>query len=721
MKNVFKLFGVIALVAIIGFSMAACSDGGGGGGGGPDPVMHTITFDANGGTIDGTATKDIQVEDGKKVKMPNDPVNSPKIFWGWFDNKTPPYGNIFTGTIPVTADKTVYARWDDTAPPEQFDVTFDANGGKFEDGKTTQVIKVYRGDTVIPPWATNGDYMVSGWNTQADGNGTAFDKDEPITAALTVYAQWKKPEDMPVKDRWGKWIEPGSTATLEYSVDDDGVCTITVGGAAQPNNETDNWGRWKAQAIYFYTAKAGKSYTYKFEARTESGTRKLSFQYLTDNEKEIYKSREILLTNEPQTYTVYGGLLSKDAENHVEFQCADQLGTFYVKMLEIKEYIMNPGNEPFTNIDEMTAWLDSQPDNTAATAYTIKLNISGDLGGDIDTPGSVGYVLKGSGKYVNLDLSGSTITSINVHAFFWYTNLTGITIPDSVTSIWDQAFAFCLNLTAINVASGNTNYSSEQGVLYNKDKTTLVAYPGKKSGAFTIPNSVTSIEGAAFQCCQSLTGITIPNSVESIGYMAFQYCAGLTSVAIPDSVTDIDGGAFAACGNLTAINVGSGNTNYSSEQGILYNKSKTTLMQYPAGKTGSSFAIPNSVTSIGVEAFMDCKNLISITIPNGVTSIGSYAFESCTSLTSIIIPASVTSIDGGAFGSCSSLTSVIFQGTIAADSFGFVYDDGDGNVYVSSPFDGDLRDKFYADDEDNGTPGTYTRTSGSSTTWTKQP
>ena len=525
------------------------------------------------------------------------------------------------------------------------------------------------------------------------------------------------PEKKPVKDRWGKWIADDATATLVYSVDDDGVCTITVGGTAQPNNETDDWGRWKAQALYFYTAKAGKSYTYKFQAWTESGTRKLSFQYLTDNKEKIYKNREILLTNESQTYTVYGGLLSKNVENQVEFQCADQLGTFYVKMLEIKEYIMTSGNEPFTNIDEMAAWLDSQPDNTAATAHTIKLNISGDLGGDIDTPGSVGYVLSGSGKYVNLDLSGSTITSINDMAFFWYTNLTGITIPNSVTSIGHAAFAFCTSLTAINVDSGNINYSSDQGVLYNKDKTTLVAYPGKKSGAFTIPNSVTRIENNAFQCCQSLTGITIPNSVESIGSLAFQYCAGLTSVAIPNSVTYIDEfGAFAACGSLTAINVDSGNANYSSDQGVLYDKSKTTLMQYPAGKTGSSFAIPNSVTSIGVEAFMDCKSLISITIPNGVTSIESYAFESCTSLTTITIPGSVTSIDGGAFGNCNSLTSVIFQGTIPADSFGYVDDD-----YIQSPFDGDLRDKFYAEDEDNGTPGTYTRPSGSSTTWTKQP
>jgi len=444
-------------------------------------------------------------------------------------------------------------------------------------------------------------------------------------------------EDKPVKDRWGKYIEPDSTATLEYSVADDGVCTITVGGIAQPNNETDNWGRWKAHADYFYTAKAGKIYTYTFEARTESGTRKLSFQYLTDNNDKIYKSREILLTDELQTYTVYGGLLSKGAADCVQLQCADQLGTFYVKMLEIKEYIFTPGNETFTNIDEMEAWLDNKPDNTAATAYTIKLNVS-DLGGDTETLGSVGYVLKRTTKYINLDLSGSTITSIGDYAL---------------------------------------------------DRTALTS--------ITIPDSVTSIGGCAFQLCESLTSITIPDSVTDIGSLAFQYCTILTNVTIPASVTDIDGGVFAGCASLTAINVDSGNTEYCSDQGILYDKDKTTLIQYPAGKTDNSFVIPNSVIDIWRNAFEFCK-LTSITIGSGVSSI--YAW---------------------AFGSCTRLTSVTFQGTIAADYFGDVYVDEDGDVFIYSPFDGDLRDKFYAEDEDNGTPGTYTRPSGSSTTWTKQP
>jgi len=145
------------------------------------------------------------------------------------------------------------------------------------------------------------------------------------------------PENKPVKDRWGKWVADDATATLVYSVDNDGVCTITVGGTAQPNDESDEWGRWKAQAQYDYTTVAGKSFTYTFEAWTASGTRDFAFVYCVDDVNKVYLAELISLTTTRQTYTVNGQPLSKNPYQHVQFECADQLGTFYVKMLGIKE------------------------------------------------------------------------------------------------------------------------------------------------------------------------------------------------------------------------------------------------------------------------------------------------------------------------------------------------------------------------------------------------
>jgi len=164
-----------------------------------------------------------------------------------------------------------------------------------------------------------------------DGGNNVSPVDEPIPGNEPI-----PPEDKPVQDRWGKWIDEDSTATLDYSVDDDGVCTITVGGTAMPHNETDGWYRWKANASYEYTAKAGVNYVYTFEAWTESGTRELSFQYNTDSDEEIYLYQIISITSTRTTYTVYGEALSNGALNHVEFQCANQLGTFYVKIIDIK-------------------------------------------------------------------------------------------------------------------------------------------------------------------------------------------------------------------------------------------------------------------------------------------------------------------------------------------------------------------------------------------------
>ena len=169
-----------------------------------------------------------------------------------------------------------------------------------------------------------------------------------------------------------------------------------------------------------------------------------------------------------------------------------------------------------------------------------------------------------------------SVTSIGDSAFASCTSLTSVTIPDSVTSIGGGAFAWCTSLTGIWVTEGNSHYSSDaSGVLFSKDKTTLVQYPGAFA-AYAIPDSVTSIGAGAFGGCTSLTSVTIPDSVTSIGQHAFNGCRSLTSVTIPDGVT-----------------------------------------------------------SIGAYAFSECSSLTSVTIPDSVTSIGDGAFASCTSLTDV--------------------------------------------------------------------------------------
>ena len=309
---------------------------------------------------------------------------------------------------------------------------------------------------------------------------------------------------------------------------------------------------------------------------------------------------------------------------------------------------------------------------------------------------------QGCGGLTGIDIP-SSVTSIGAGAFRTCYRLTSVTIPNSVTSIGVSAFYGCDGLTAINVDSGNSAYSSQDGVLYDKNKTTLIKYPPKKTETtFTIPNSVTSIENSAFVDSRNLTSVifTTPSKVTSIGAEAF-YRSELTSITIPASVTFIGANAFGSNTGrypLTEVNVDAGNTAYSSQDGVLYDKNKTTLIEYPPKKTGTTFIIPNSVTSIGTHAFFRCS-LKSVTIPNSVTKIGDSAFLD-SGLQSITIPSSVTEIQGG-FGY--GFVSVTF---LSANTYFYNNDD----TYI-----GDLRDKYRA-----GGIGTYTRPSSSVKTWTKQ-
>ena len=244
------------------------------------------------------------------------------------------------------------------------------------------------------------------------------------------------------------------------------------------------------------------------------------------------------------------------------------------------------------------------------------------------------------------------VTTIGNHAFDACWKLTSIMIPNSVTSIGNLAFYNCSGLTSVTIPNSVTTIGNE--AFWGCDGLTSV----------TIGNSVTSIGYGAFRGCRSLTSVTIPNSVTSIGDEAFLWCEGLTSVIIPNSVTNIGDYVFSGCTGLTAIYVALGNFNYCSMDGVLYNKNKTMLVQYPAGKTTKEYTIPNSVTNIGKGAFSGCDGLNSVTIPNSFICIGNDAFRGCRSLTSVTIPNSVTSIGDHTFSDCSGLKSVTIPNSV---------------------------------------------------------
>lgn len=247
------------------------------------------------------------------------------------------------------------------------------------------------------------------------------------------------------------------------------------------------------------------------------------------------------------------------------------------------------------------------------------------------------------------------------------------------------ALAFCLGLT-VPAFAATTSGSCGTSVRWSYNNNTLTIQGTGKMADYApvfavdvpwvdyleqirtvdIGNGVTAIGDYAFSDCINLTSVTIPSSVTAIGTGAFSICESLTSVSIPSSVTTLGDAVFSCCTSLTDINVASGNSSYSSVDGVLFNANQTLLHTYPAGKSSASYSIPASVTRIGDDAFYNCISLASVTIPSSVKSIGDSAFAWCTGLTSVTIPNGVTAIEPWTFLRCSSLTGVSIPNSVTS-------------------------------------------------------
>ncbi len=243
-----------------------------------------------------------------------------------------------------------------------------------------------------------------------------------------------------------------------------------------------------------------------------------------------------------------------------------------------------------------------------------------------------------SGGYITIDgaagtpvnvpipstISGHTVVAVLDHAFQNCSTLVSITLPATIQSIGSFAFAGCPKLTNISI-SGDPYFSSSGGVLFHGSQ--LIVYPGGLSGSYTIPDGTTSIGSYAFGYSSKPLNLIMPASLADINDEAFYANGGLTSITLPSGLSGL-GIAFVQCSSLTNIGVDAANTNFSSINGVLFDKSGKQLIAYPPGLTGS-YTIPNGVTNIAHDAFYQCQGLNKVTVPPSVTSLGDFAFGVC--------------------------------------------------------------------------------------------
>lgn len=255
------------------------------------------------------------------------------------------------------------------------------------------------------------------------------------------------------------------------------------------------------------------------------------------------------------------------------------------------------------------------------------------------------------------------VTHIGERAFY-NTNLKTITMPQSIIEVKEVAFYDCSNLESVTFSNAITVI--KKAAFYNTNLKTLKlpeelvtieeeVFRGINIATLTIPNKVKTIGDYAFYDCQALTSVNLNNSLETVGEKTFASLDRTNNINIPASVKEIGVSAFRGLKN--GVTVDGGNPNFSSENGILYNKNKTTLLQYTVKKTGA-YSIPNGVTHIGDYAFSNALKLTGITIPASVTSLGDSAFRSCDDLQSITLPNTVKTIGKSAFAYCDKLKTV---------------------------------------------------------------
>ncbi len=456
---------------------------------------YTITF-AN---WDGKVLQSSQVEEGTLPKYTGTTPVRPE------DEQ---YTYTFSGWSPAivaaTADATYTARYEATKKGNtSYTITFlDWDGTVLQSSQVEEgTLPKYTGATPVRPDDEQYTYTFNGWS--------------PAIVAATADATYTARYEATKKET----NTCGDNLTWDLT---DGVLTISGTGKMTDFSYPD-YGPW-------------------YSSRSSIKTLNISDGVTSIGNYAFYNCSALTSVTIPNSVTSIGNSAFEDCTG--------------LTSVTIPNSVTSIGSSTFSGCSGLTSvTIGNSVTSIGKSAFADCSSLTSvTIGNSVTSIGD--YAFEGCSGLTSMTIPNS-VTSIGDWAFDGCSGLTSITIPKSVTSIGDVPFLLCSNLKTIDIDADNPNYSSERGVLFNKDKTTLIQCPGGKQGTYTIPNSVTSIGDFAFAQCYALTSIEIPNSVTSIGEYAFYLCSGLTSVIVGNGVKEIVSPTFAGC-PLKNITLGTG-------------------------------------------------------------------------------------------------------------------------------------------------------------------